>query len=104
MCVGEELLTPTELYVKDVAPVLADIKAAAHITGGGLLENIPRILPAEVRVCLDANNWTIPPVFGWLAAAGTHSSYIDLSFQPFFTFHSLQTVKVRKSLFMIVTM
>lgn len=74
MFLGEELLTPTELYVKEVASVLADIKAAAHITGGGLLENIPRILPTDVRVCLDANNWAIPPVFGWLAAAGTFVS------------------------------
>ncbi|XP_066997787.2 trifunctional purine biosynthetic protein adenosine-3 [Anabrus simplex] len=69
---GEELLTPTKIYVKSVLPVLQSglVKAVAHITGGGLAENIPRILPPEVGVELDATKWKILPVFGWLAAAG----------------------------------
>lgn len=69
---GREFLTPTKLYVADVLPLLrkGNVKALAHITGGGLAENIPRILPDHLGVSLDAVTWKIPPVFGWLAAKG----------------------------------
>lgn len=69
---GEVLLEPTRIYVK---PALAavrtgHVKAMAHITGGGLLENIPRVLPDGVGVKLDAKSWQAPAVFRWLAQAG----------------------------------
>lgn len=54
------------------------MKALAHITGGGLLENIPRILPAAVRVKLDAFAWEILPVFSWLAAFGNIMNRINV--------------------------
>lgn len=70
--IGEELLTPTEIYVECVLPSIRNnhIKALAHITGGGLMENIPRILPKNKKVILDATKWKIHPVFGWIAATG----------------------------------
>ncbi|XP_074036084.1 trifunctional purine biosynthetic protein adenosine-3 Gart [Leptinotarsa decemlineata] len=70
--IGNELLTPTKIYVKDVIPAVktGKVKAFAHITGGGLVENIPRILPGDVAVELDASKWNIPDVFPWLATAG----------------------------------
>ncbi|KAK6175426.1 hypothetical protein SNE40_013893 [Patella caerulea] len=69
---GEDLLTPTRIYVKCLLPLIKDkkIKAFSHITGGGLTENIPRILPEHVAVSLDAKSWSIPSVFGWLAEIG----------------------------------
>jgi phosphoribosylformylglycinamidine cyclo-ligase len=69
---GEALLEPTRIYVR---PLLALhraglLRAAAHITGGGLPGNLPRVLPQGVEAVLDATAWPVPPVFGWIAAAG----------------------------------
>ncbi len=66
---AEALLVPTRLYVKSClqAARAGGLKALAHITGGGLLENIPRVIPADVSVELDAKAWPLPPVFRWLA-------------------------------------
>ncbi|WP_306114545.1 MULTISPECIES: phosphoribosylformylglycinamidine cyclo-ligase [unclassified Roseovarius] len=69
---GAALLTPTRLYVKQaLAAVRAGgVHALAHITGGGLTENIPRVLPNEMGVAIDLDAWTLPPVFKWLADQG----------------------------------
>lgn len=69
---GEALLTPTKLYVKGaVAAVRGDsVHALAHITGGGLTENVPRVLPEGLCAEIDLDAWALPPVFGWLASAG----------------------------------
>jgi phosphoribosylformylglycinamidine cyclo-ligase len=66
------LLEPTRIYVRSCLSVIAGgkIKALAHITGGGLLENIPRVLPAGCGVELEGSTWTAPPVFGWLQQQG----------------------------------
>ncbi|XP_028836428.1 trifunctional purine biosynthetic protein adenosine-3 [Denticeps clupeoides] len=70
--VGQALLTPTKIYSRLLQPIMRSgmVKAYAHITGGGLLENIPRVLPKELAVDLDASRWRIPPVFSWLQAEG----------------------------------
>lgn len=69
---GDVLLTPTKIYSGVLLPILRSgaVKAYAHITGGGLLENIPRALPRELAVDLDASRWSIPPVFSWLHKEG----------------------------------
>jgi phosphoribosylformylglycinamidine cyclo-ligase len=69
---GAALLTPTRLYVKGaVAALRADaVSALAHITGGGLTENLPRVLPEGLGADIDLGAWDLPPVFKWLAAQG----------------------------------
>ncbi len=70
--VGEVLLTPTRLYVKQcLAAVRAGgVHALAHITGGGLTENLPRVLPEDLGADIDLNSWELPAVFKWMAQAG----------------------------------
>ncbi|MEM9205597.1 MAG: phosphoribosylformylglycinamidine cyclo-ligase [Pseudomonadota bacterium] len=73
LTLGEALLTPTRIYTRELIATLKQttgIKALCHITGGGLIENIPRILPAEVSAVLDLKGFTIPPIFNWLAKEG----------------------------------
>ena len=70
---GAALLTPTRLYVKSVLSVIRStgaVKALAHITGGGITENLPRVLPEGTLARIDLANLIVPPVFRWLAATG----------------------------------
>ena len=70
---GEALLMPTRLYVQScLAAIRATgaVKALAHITGGGFVDNIPRVLPKGLAVALDLDRVPVHPVFKWLAAAG----------------------------------
>jgi phosphoribosylformylglycinamidine cyclo-ligase len=70
---GEELLRPTKIYVRPLQRLMAKVavKGMAHITGGGLLENIPRVLPPGVRVVLRAGSWPVLPVFHLLRELGS---------------------------------
>ncbi len=74
---AEALLTPTRVYVKPVLAAIratgggqGPVKAIAHVTGGGLSENVPRVLPPDVAARVDLSAWTPQPVFGWLARTG----------------------------------
>ncbi|WP_296585103.1 phosphoribosylformylglycinamidine cyclo-ligase [Xanthobacter sp.] len=70
---GTALLTPTRLYVKSVLNVIratGAVKALAHVTGGGITENLPRVLPAGTIARIDLSNLIVPPVFRWLASVG----------------------------------
>jgi phosphoribosylformylglycinamidine cyclo-ligase len=73
---GEALLTPTRLYVRSCLATSRKtqaVKALAHITGGGFVENIPRVLPRETAVSINLARVPVPPVFKWLAATGSVS-------------------------------
>lgn len=69
---GEELLTPTRIYVKSILNLMRDftIKGVAHITGGGLLENLPRVLPQKCKAIIERNSWEKPAIFEMLREGG----------------------------------
>jgi phosphoribosylformylglycinamidine cyclo-ligase len=66
------LLPPTRLYLEDVRRLRAecDVRALAHITGGGIMGNLPRVLPAGLRAEIDWASWERPAVYGWLDEQG----------------------------------
>ena len=69
---AKALLEPTRIYVKPLLKLIKTlpVHALSHITGGGLLENIPRVLPDDAKAVLNINSWSFPPVFEWLQKAG----------------------------------
>jgi len=69
---ADALMAPTRIYVKPVLALMEtiDVKGMAHITGGGLVENIPRILGESLTAELDHTRWTLPPLFSWLQQEG----------------------------------
>jgi phosphoribosylformylglycinamidine cyclo-ligase len=69
---GEVLLEPTRIYVKPLLALMQrmPVKGLAHITGGGLVENVPRVLPEPAKAVLDASAWPRPPLFRWLQEQG----------------------------------
>lgn len=70
---GEAFLSPTRIYVRSLLATLGStcgIRALAHITGGGLTENIPRVLPERLGARIDLDSWSCPPVFEWLREQG----------------------------------
>jgi phosphoribosylformylglycinamidine cyclo-ligase len=73
---AQQLLAPTRIYVKPVLKLMAqiDVHAVAHITGGGLLENIPRVLPDDFKAVIDRESWALPVVFEWLQEQGNVDS------------------------------
>jgi len=73
LTLGQTFMLPTRIYVKPILSVLkssASVKAMAHITGGGITENVPRSLPDGVNAHIDRNAWRAPPVFDWLQEHG----------------------------------
>jgi phosphoribosylformylglycinamidine cyclo-ligase len=69
---GDALMAPTRIYVKPLLKLLKQsrVNAMSHITGGGLLENIPRVLPDNTKAIIDINSWQRPAVFDWLQEKG----------------------------------
>jgi phosphoribosylformylglycinamidine cyclo-ligase len=69
---GEALLAPTRIYVKPLLQAVKEfqVNALAHITGGGLTENLPRVLPEKSKAVIDTSSWERPPVFDWLQEKG----------------------------------
>jgi phosphoribosylformylglycinamidine cyclo-ligase len=69
---GEALLEPTRIYVRPLVPLVREglIRGLAHITGGGLVENVPRVLPDGLRAQIDAASWEFPPLFAALQEGG----------------------------------
>ena len=67
---ADALLAPHRSYLKVVEPALTKTKGLAHITGGGFIENIPRMLPEGLQAVIDLSTWPVPPLFQWLQAQG----------------------------------
>ena len=75
LTLGQALITPTRIYSRAIQRLiqLGNIHAIAHITGGGLVENIPRVIPDQLQVTLECQSWSWPDVFNWLQTHGALS-------------------------------
>jgi len=73
--IGEELLEPTKIYAEAMGHLLKEspVHAMAHVTGGGISENLPRVLPASCNAVIEEGSWQVPPVFAFLKEAGNVS-------------------------------
>lgn len=73
---GQVLLEPTKIYVSAIKQLFqtCDVKTLSHITGGGLLENLPRVIPDNTQVTIESKSWSLPPVFEWLQKEGNIES------------------------------
>lgn len=80
--IGEKLLTPTRIYVKEILKLieLFDIKGMAHITGGGFIENIPRMFKGEFKAVIDKNSYKVPSIFKYLMECGAEESLMYNTF------------------------
>ena len=73
---ARDVMRPTKIYVKSLLPLVSGdggslVRAMAHITGGGLPDNIPRVVRDDLQVVIDATSWEMPPVFRWMQSTGT---------------------------------
>ena len=66
----DELIAPTEIYVNAITPLLSDVSGLAHITGGGFIDNIPRMFSESLTADIDLNSWTPPRIFQWIQEMG----------------------------------
>jgi len=75
--IADHLLEPTRIYVKNCLDVIAkhDVHALSHITGGGFWENIPRVLPQNLKANIDGSSWQWPQIFNWLQSNGNIDTY-----------------------------
>ena len=92
---ADVLMAPTRLYVKPLLALMAsmEVKGLVHITGGGLVENIPRVLQDNLTAVLDAKSWTMPPLFQWLQQ---HGGVLDAEMHRVFNCGIGMTVIVSK--------
>jgi phosphoribosylformylglycinamidine cyclo-ligase len=69
---GDVVMAPTRIYVKSILSLMTkvDVKGMAHITGGGIVENVPRVLPENTQAVISKSAWTLPPLFQWLQEQG----------------------------------
>jgi phosphoribosylformylglycinamidine cyclo-ligase len=69
---GDVVMAPTRIYVKSILSLMikVDVKGMAHITGGGIVENVPRVLPENTQAVISKSAWTLPPLFQWLQEHG----------------------------------
>ena len=74
---AEVIMAPTRIYVKPLLALMAQVpvKALAHITGGGIIDNLPRVLPEQVCATIDSKAWVLPPLFTWLQQQGQLSDF-----------------------------